>query len=116
MMIARWTIEARFGRKQAALDLMRRWWREVAPAIGWSASQARILSGSLGARESSIEVEIAVGGLGDIEAAWARLGAEPAQQRWADDLEPLVVSGSARWTVYRTVAVTQPTPEAAAVS
>lgn len=105
MMIARWTIEARFGHKTAAIDLMKRWWREIAPAIGWSAAQARIATGSLGAPESTIEVEIAVEGLSDIETAWARLGNLPAQGRWADELEPLIVSGTARWSVYRPVEV-----------
>lgn len=103
MMIARWSIEARFGQKAAALELMTRWWREIAPSIGWSAGQARIVTGSLGAPESTIEVEIAVGGLADIESAWARLGDLAAQARWADELAPLVVSGTARWSVYRPV-------------
>ncbi|MDX9862074.1 MAG: hypothetical protein RBS99_14270, partial [Rhodospirillales bacterium] len=67
----------------------------------WSAGQARIVTGSLGAPESTIEVEIAVGGLADIESAWARLGELPAQGQWADQLAPLVVSGTARWSVYR---------------
>jgi len=62
-------------------------------------------TGSLGAPESTIEVEITVGGLGDIEAAWARLANFPAQGQWAEELEPLIVSGTARWSVYRPVEV-----------
>ncbi len=101
MFIARWSVEVRFGRKEAALALMRRWWEEIAPAIGWSRQQARLLSGSLGVPESRVEVEIALDDLAELEQAWARLAALEAQSEWARELEGLIVSGSTNWTLYR---------------
>lgn len=101
MLIARWTIDAHFGRKDAAVDLMRRWWRDIAPEIGWSTDQLRILTGSVGAAESRIEVEVILEDLAALDRAWSRLGALPAQGDWADELAPHIISGSARWTVLR---------------
>lgn len=103
MMIARWHIHARFGHKQATIELMRRWWREIAPQIGWSAEQVRILSGALGAKESAIEVEVTLADLTALNAAWARLSEAKGQAEWAEALEPHIVSGTPEWTVHRVV-------------
>jgi len=103
MMIARWTIDARFGRKQAALALMRQWWSDIAPRIGWSRDRARLLTGSLGAAESTIQVEVEIADLAQLDDAWAKLASVPEQETWAAALEPLVVSGTATWSVYRLV-------------
>jgi hypothetical protein len=103
MMIARWQIEVRFGHKQAALELMRQWWREIAPQVGWHREQARVLSGSLGARESTVEIEITIADLTALESAWTRLADAKGQAEWSAALEPHVVSGTPRWLVYRVV-------------
>lgn len=103
MMIARWTVDARFGCKQAALALMQRWWQDIAPQIGWSKGQVRILSGSLGVPESEIQVEIEIADLAALNDAWARLAKVPQQETWAAELQPLIVSGSTCWSVYRRV-------------
>jgi hypothetical protein len=103
MMIARWQIHARFGHRTAALELMKRWWSEIAPQIGWSADQVRILTGSVGAQEAEIEVEVEISDLGDLSEAWKRLAQTRGQEKWAEDLEPHVASGTSRWTVYRVV-------------
>lgn len=105
MMIARWRIDARFGHKDAALAMMQRWWRDIAPQIGWSAEQVDIYSGALGVAESAIEVQIRVKDLVELHSAWERLTEIPDQKRWIEELAPHVVSGSARWTVLREVAV-----------
>jgi hypothetical protein len=83
---------------------MQRWWREIAPQIGWSSDQVRIATGSVGVVESCIEVEIQLRNFTELDAAWLRLAAMPEQAEWARDLALLVVSGSARWTVLRLVA------------
>lgn len=103
MMIARWNIDARFGHKQAAIDLMHRWWREIAPQIGWTSDRARIVTGSVGAPESTIEVEVEIADLAELNDAWSRLAEASGQTAWADALEPHIIPGTARWTVYRRV-------------
>ncbi len=103
MMIARWHVHARFGHKQAAIELMRRWWREIAPQIGWSTGQLRILTGAVGENESAIDVEVELADLAALNEAWTLLAQAKGQEDWARDLEPHIVSGTPRWTVHRIV-------------
>lgn len=56
MMIARWSIDARFGHKPAVLESMRGWMREFGSQIGWTDDKLRLLTGSVGAPESTIQV------------------------------------------------------------
>ena len=101
MMIARWHIDARFGHKQAVIDALKVWHRDIGEQIGWTADQVRLATGSVGALESAIEVEITVADLAALNAAWDKLAMIEAHKQWSKDLEPHVVSGSARWEVLR---------------
>lgn len=101
MMIARWRIDARFGHKQHALELMKQWVREIGPEIGWSEGRIRVATGSIGMPESTIETEVTVADLTELNAAWERLAALPAHGKWGRELEPYIVSGTARWEVLR---------------
>jgi hypothetical protein len=67
MFIARWQIEARFGYKQAALDSMKKWIKEVGSKVGWKADKVRVITGSIGANESTIETEIVIKELRELD-------------------------------------------------
>jgi hypothetical protein len=101
MMIARWEITARFGKKEEALSIMRRWYEEVAPQVGWTAENMRILTGSVGAPESAIVTETQVEDLAALNRAWDKLATIGAHAHWSKELEPHIVSGTNRWTIYR---------------
>jgi hypothetical protein len=101
MMIARWRIDARFGHKQQALDLLKKWAREIAPQIGWTGGKIRLTTGSIGALESTIESEVLVKDLAELNAAWDKLAGIPAHTSWGRELEPFIVSGTSRWEVLR---------------
>lgn len=103
MMIARFQIEARFGHKQAVIDASRRWCREVGVQIGWTEEKLRMLTGSIGASESTVVLEVTLADLTELDAAWSKLASIEAHKQWGRDLEPLVVSGSNRWEVLRVV-------------
>lgn len=103
MLLARWQVDARFGQKQAVIEMLRKWAREVAPEIGWTEDRGRLLSGSIGAREATVEHEWVVDDLAALGQAWEALGHMEAHRDWGRALEPLVVSGSARWQVLRIV-------------
>lgn len=47
--------------------------------------------------------EWVVADLADLEKCWAALGKIDAHKKWSRDMEPYVVSGSARWEIYRIV-------------
>ncbi|MEY8248019.1 MAG: hypothetical protein RPT11_06500 [Bermanella sp.] len=101
MIIARWHIQARFGHKQQALDSLKRWYEEVGTQIGWHKQNCRILSGSIGAKESEICSEVELPDLAALHSAWEKLASIDSHKDWSKELEPNIVSGSAYWDVYR---------------
>jgi len=103
MMVARWSIDARFGYKAQVVDALQRWMKEIGSQIGWKAENVRILTGSVGTREATVQAEILIRDLAELNAAWDRLATLDAHKQWSQDLEPFVVSGSPRWEVLRVV-------------
>jgi hypothetical protein len=101
MMIARWSIDAKFGYKQNVIDLMRHWLRETAPQVGFSADKTRLLTGSIGALEATVQSEHLVMDLSELNRAWEKLATIAAHKQWGKDLEPHVVSGTSRGEIYR---------------
>ena len=101
MMIARWSIDAKFGYKKNVIDLMQRWMREIAPQIGFTADKMRLLTGSIGAPEATVQSEHLIKDLAELNQAWEKLEAIDAHRKWSKDIEPHVVSGSNRWEIYR---------------
>jgi hypothetical protein len=103
MMIARWNIDARFGSKQIVIDAVKAWCRDVGAQIGWTPDKLRLLSGSVGAPESAVVLEVAVEDLAALNTAWTKLGSLAAHGEWSKRLEPNIVSGTNRWEVFRVV-------------
>jgi hypothetical protein len=101
MLIAAWQIDARFGHKQHVIEALQTWAREIAPQAGLT--RGRLLSGSIGALEATVVHEWEVADLAELERAWAQLGTLPAHAAWSQALEPDVVSGTARWQIFRLV-------------
>ncbi len=101
MLIARWQIDARFGHKQNVVDLMRRWERDIGSKAGTDKMDFKLLTGSVGAREATVEVNHTVESLAQLEGFFEALGKIDAHKQWGKDLEPFVVSGSSLWSVYR---------------
>ena len=103
MVVARWQIDAKFGHKQKVIELMQRWDRDIGRPAGTAAMQFQLLSGSIGAREATVETDHQVESLAQLEAFFAAIGKNPAHAEWGKELEPLVVSGSSAWQIFRTV-------------
>ena len=101
MMVARWSIDAKFGYKQAVVESMKRWLQEIGPQAGVDAKKTRLLTGSIGALEATIVTEHEIEDLGELNRVWDKLATLPAHQKWSKELEPNVVSGTSRWEVYR---------------
>src|SRR4051812_21053372 len=102
MFVARWIIEAKFGHKDEAITVCKRWEAEVGGRLGLKFNQ-RVLTGSIGVSESRLELETQVPSLADLEKSWAEMGKMPAHRQFAKDLEPHIVSGTNRWEVLRIV-------------
>lgn len=99
MIIARWSIDARFGHKQAVVDSMLKWHKEIGSAIGWA--DVRLLTGSVGAPESTVQSEIRLKDLAELNASWDKLATIDAHKQWSKDLEPHIVSGTPHWEIFR---------------
>ena len=101
MMVARWSIDAKFGYKQDVIDLMQRWLRDIGPQAGFSSDKTRLLTGSIGALEATIQSEHLVKDLAELNQAWEKLATIAAHKEWGKELEPHVVSGTSRWEIFR---------------
>ncbi len=101
MLIARWQIEARFGHKQTVIDMLKRWNEDIGSQVGWTADKVRLLTGSVGALESTIQSEVEIEDFADLGAAWEKLGAIDAHRQWSKDIEPYIVSGTPHWQIFR---------------
>jgi hypothetical protein len=103
MLVARWQIDARFGHKQMVIDLLKRWERDIGSNAGTDGFDFKILTGSVGAREATVESDHTVENLAQLERFFEAIGKNDAHKQWGKDLEPYVVSGSSFWSVYRVV-------------
>src|SRR2546422_9019233 len=92
MFVARWQIDARFGHKQAVIDLMQRWLKEIGAKAGTDKMDVKVLTGSIGAREATIEVNHTVESLAQLASFFAAIGKLDAHKQWSKELEPNVVS------------------------
>lgn len=101
MMVARWSINARFGYKQNVIDAMQRWLREIAPQVGFSADRTRLLTGSVGTLEATVQTEHMIENLAELQQVWDKLATLEAHKQWGKELEPHVVSGTSRWEILR---------------
>jgi len=73
MFIARWQIDARFGHKATTVELMRKWEREIGPQVGLPEMEFLLLSGSIGAREATIEANHKVESLAQLEQFFEKI-------------------------------------------
>jgi hypothetical protein len=103
MFIARWQIDARFGHKQAVIELLRKWERDIGSKAGTDKMDFKILTGSIGAREATVEANHTIESIAQLERFFDSIAKIDAHPQWGKDLEPYVVSGSALWNIYRLV-------------
>lgn len=103
MMIARWQFDAKFGRKDEAIRLLKEWHEIFGAQIGWTKDKVRMFTGSVGVAESRIVSEVMVKDLAELNAAWEKLATLEGRAEWQKRLEPVLVSGSNHWEVYRTI-------------
>ena len=101
MFVARWQIDARFGHKQEVIELGKRWLRDIGSKAGTDKMDVKILTGSIGVREATIELNHTVESLAQLEKFFEAISKIEAHKQWSKELEPHVVSGSAVWTIYR---------------
>jgi len=103
MMIARWQFQARFGRKQDAIDLSKEWDEQIGAQTDLDVKSRRITTGSVGAKEALVEVEYAINGLGDLQEFFDKIATIQMHKDWGRKMGEVIVSGSTFWQVLRVV-------------
>src|SRR6478735_1658887 len=73
MMVARWSISAKFGYKQNVVDSMKRWLRDIGPQVGIKEEGSRLLTGSVGALEATVQTEHQIEDLAELNRVWDKL-------------------------------------------
>ncbi|WP_372868397.1 hypothetical protein, partial [Pseudomonas sp.] len=72
-----------------------------APQVGLDTDKMRLLTGSVGALEATVQAEHLIDDLTELNQVWEKLATIEAHKQWSKDLEPHVVSGTSRWEIYR---------------
>ncbi len=101
MFIARWQFTAKFGKMEDCVQLLRKWEVDVGQRIGWRPGAVRLLTGFVGGAESDVEFEVLFDNLTDLENAWNDRERNPYHREYMKMLEPVIVSGTNRWTILR---------------
>ena len=101
MIVARWQFKARFGMKQQAIERTKQWWSTIGSEIGQT--DYTILTGSVGAEEAIVTVDVRVKDMAELNDQWNKLGKRDDHVKFASELEPLIVSGSTKWELFRIV-------------
>ncbi len=103
MMIARWQFTAKFGRKQEAIDLIKEWNEQVGAQTNIDVSKERLITGSVGAGEGLVESEFEIENLHELDDFFAKIATVEMHSEWGKKMGEVIVSGSTRWEVFKTV-------------
>lgn len=102
-MIARWHFDATFGHKQEAIALSKEWDAQIGKQTDLDMDNARMVTGSVSARESSVEVEFVIDGLDDLQHFFDKIATIIMHEEWGKRMGEVIVSGSTYWEVFRVV-------------
>ncbi|PSC76447.1 sorbosone dehydrogenase [Micractinium conductrix] len=100
LLVARWTLDVKFGNKSDAVSLVQEWVRDVGSVAGLTPQNTTLSTGSIGAPESTLELEVSFDSLADLEEFW--MSVPPvAHKAWGQRMQQYIVHGSPQWSVFR---------------
>jgi hypothetical protein len=103
MMIARWQFTSNFGHKAEAIALIKEWNTQIGAQTNIDVSKARITTGSVGANEGLVEVEMEIDDLKALDDFYSKIATIQMHSEWGPRMGEVIVSGSTRWEVFRVV-------------
>ena len=103
MIIARWQFTANFGRKQEAIGLIEEWNEQIGAQTNIDVRKARLVTGSVGASEGLVELEMEIEDLKDLDDFFSKIASIQMHSEWGPKMGEVIVSGSTRWEVFRIV-------------
>lgn len=100
---ARYSLDVKFGNKLDAVALLQEWVQDVGSVAGLTPQNTQLHTGSIGAPESTLELEVGFETLAELEDFWTNI--PPAQHRaWGQRMQEYIVHGTPQWQVYRCLA------------
>ncbi len=103
MMIARWHFDAKFGHKAEAIQLGKEWAEQIGRQTNLDMDKVRYATGSVGARESHVEMELQINGLAELDDFFKTIASIQMHQEWGKRMSEVIVSGSTYWEVMRVI-------------
>lgn len=100
--ICQWSLEILYGKQKQAVEIMKAWGVEKLKSSHFSQSQTRLMNGYVGASASFIIDEYIFNSMDDFEKALADMS-KPQFKEFSDSLAPLVVPGTQKWTIYKSL-------------
>jgi hypothetical protein len=94
-------VNARFGKKQELIREMKNWWQSIGKEIGQT--DFTLMTGSVGAAESLVTVDIRCKDMAELNQQWEDLAKRADHVEFGSRMEPLLVSGSTRWEIFRVI-------------
>ncbi|MDH3380566.1 MAG: hypothetical protein OEQ39_26935 [Gammaproteobacteria bacterium] len=101
MIVARWHVKSRFGMKNQVIEKIKQWWETIGKEIGQT--DHVLMTGSVGAEEALVTIDVRVRDMAELQQQWDALAERSDHQQYAAELEPLIVSGSTRWEIFRVI-------------
>lgn len=102
-MLARWQFQAKFGHKGEAVNLLKEWIQEIGAQTDVDMKTTRLVTGSVGASEGLVQMEVPIEGLHELESFFAKIAKIKLHQDWGKKMSEVVVSGSTHWNVFRII-------------
>jgi hypothetical protein len=87
--------------KQDVIEKMKHWWSTIGKEIGQT--DYTIATASVGAPEALITVDVRVRDMAELNEQWTRLAERQDHKDFGREVEPLIVSGSTRWEIFRVI-------------
>ena len=81
-MIARWNFEARFGYKGEAITLIKEWNQQIGSQTDIDISSVRLITGSVGAKESVLQMEFPIADLTELDAFFSKIASVKMHSEW----------------------------------
>jgi len=98
-LVARWRVDARFGREAAARDALKLWARAIGAEAGVSSDRFTVCSGYIGGREGALELRVdGFGTLGEVEAFLSGVPREK-HAAWGNAFAENIVDGTPEWVI-----------------
>ncbi len=100
--VCQWTLSIAYGKQSEALSIMKKWGEEKFRSSHFKESQNRLMTGYIGDSPSRIIDEYIFESMEDFEKAINDMS-QPQFRQYSDALAPLVVPGSQKWVIYKTI-------------